>query len=196
MHRVERVLSHLTPARHACPPSSIACECAGSGGSSTGASSPVATADLCDSHTDVACLPVQWKRVGRVTSFHGPAVTLKVFEDNALVRSTLEQAGTGRVLIVDGGGSLRCALVGDQLAALAVKNGWAGIIVHGAIRDSSVIDEMSIGVFSLGTCPVKSIKRGWGLAGPELLIGGQKVKPNDYVYADADGVLIAQKKLH
>lgn len=112
------------------------------------------------------------------------------------MRATLEQAGLGRVLVIDGGGSLRCALVGDQLAKLAVKNDWAGIIVYGAIRDSSEIDTLELRVLSLGTSPVKSIKRGWGNRDLDIDIGGVNISPGDYAYADADGVIITKKKMH
>lgn len=157
----------------------------------------IATADLCDTHpTDVTALPVVWRRFGGRVSFHGPVHPLKVFEDNALVRSALETPGDGRVLLVDGGGSLRAALVGDQLATLAIRNQWAGIVVHGAIRDSAAIDAMPIGVHALGTCPVKSQRRGMGVQCDAVDIAGVQVQKGDYLYADADGILVAKKRLH
>lgn len=114
------------------------------------------------------------------------------------MRATLEKPGEGRVLVVDGGGSMRCALVGDQLAALAVRNNWAGIVIHGAIRDSAVIDrDCAISIKALGTSPVKSVKRGWGNADvPVSFLGGITMKTGDYIYADSDGVLVAKKALH
>ncbi len=96
-----------------------------------------------------------------VKKFSGPASTVKVFEDNSLVRATLEEPGEGRVLVVDGEGSLRCALVGDMLAILAKDNGWQGIVVFGCIRDSSVIADIDIGVKALNTNPRKSVKKVW-----------------------------------
>lgn len=116
------------------------------------------------------------------------------------MRTTLEKDGQGRVLLVDGGGSLRCALVGDQIAALAAKNGWAGVVVHGAVRDADTIDaECSVSIKALGTSPVKSVRRGWGALDVPVTLGQQggiMIRTGDYVYADADGVLIAKKPLH
>lgn len=129
------------------------------------------TADLCDAHSDdLLVMEPLFSNFGGEPSFGGPAVTLKVFEDNSLVRAALEEAGQGRVLVVDGGASLRCALVGDQLAQLAVHNGWAGIVVQGCIRDSAAIAEMPIGVQAMGTHPLKSVKRGEGQRDIEILV--------------------------
>ena len=107
------------------------------------------TTDLCDAHSDhLRVVAPMFKRFGGHARFSGQVVTLKLFEDNSLVRDTLAKPGEGRVLVVDGGGSLRCALVGDQIAELAVKNQWAGIVVYGCIRDSAAIGGMDIGVFA------------------------------------------------
>jgi len=118
-----------------------------------------ATADLCDAHEDLLALgtlrvlePV-FHLFSRAESFSGEAVTLKVFEDNALVRATLEEKGAGRVLVVDGGGSLRCALVGGNLAQIAEQNGWAGIVLNGCVRDTLELNEINVGVAALATCP-------------------------------------------
>ncbi|WP_258105825.1 ribonuclease E activity regulator RraA [Marinoscillum sp. MHG1-6] len=127
--------------------------------------------------------------------FYGEVATLKIFEDNTLVRELLSQKGQGKVLIVDGGGSLRCALVGDQLAQLAIDNGWAGIVVYGCIRDSSVINKMDIGIKALNTTPVKSIKRGEGQRNVEVCFAGVHLKPGDFLYADEDGLLRASNRL-
>ena len=158
-------------------------------------------------------------RDGSQSPFHGSVYTLKTYEDNHLVRVTLEGAGEGRVLVVDGGGSLRVALLGDQLAALAARNGWKAIVVLGAIRDAAAIDAqardqdqaaaqpggftggagaggVAICIKALGTSPVKSVKRGWGSRDIPLNIGGVAVQTGDYLYADRDGVLVAKKKLH
>jgi regulator of ribonuclease activity A len=156
-----------------------------------------ATTDLADAHPQVqACEPVFRDYGGRL-SFHGPATTVKVFEDNALVRALLEKPGEGRVLVVDGGGSTRCALLGDQLAALGVKNGWAGVVVYGCIRDSEAIGAMDLGVKALGTHPRKSEK---GLhSGREdavLTFAGVTIKPDAWIYADGDGVIVAERAIH
>ncbi len=160
-----------------------------------------ATTDLCDAHEDkltagmLAVLPPVFMSFGRVKKFCGPAATLKVFEDNALVRSALETQGSGRVLVVDGGGSMRCALVGGNLGLLAQKNGWAGIIVNGCIRDSAEINACDIGIRALALHPQKSVKKGVGDVEIKVSIGGVPIRPGDWVYADEDGVLIAHEKL-
>lgn len=160
-----------------------------------------ATTDLCDDHPQLlddgrlAVLPPMYKHYGRHTRFCGRVTTLKVFEDNALVRSTLEAPGNGNVLVIDGGASLRRALVGGQLALLAQDNGWAGIVVDGCVRDSDEINACEIGVRALGSHPQKSAKKGVGERNVRVAIGGVFVNPGDWVYADADGVLIAQQKL-
>ena len=122
------------------------------------------TADLCDEHPDVQVLEAALRDFGGRVRFHGEVRTLKVFEDNTLVRQALEQPGEGRVLVVDGGGSLRCALLGDMLAAIGVQNGWAGVVLYGAVRDTAEVGRMPLGVKALGTHPSKSLKRGEGQA--------------------------------
>ncbi len=160
-----------------------------------------ATTDLCDEHPDMladgrlAVLPPVFKLFGQRVKFAGPAATLEVFEDNALVRTALEGQGHGRVLVVDGGASLRRALVGGQLALLAQDNGWSGIIVNGCVRDSDEINSCEIGVRALATHPQKSAKTGAGEVDTGLLIDGVEIKPGNWIYADADGVLVAQEKL-
>ena len=160
-----------------------------------------ATCDLCDAHEDqlasgaLAVLPPVFQAFGQKLRFSGPAYTLKVFEDNALVRSALEQPGNGQVLVIDGGGSLRCALVGGNLGMLGVKNGWAGIVVNGCIRDSAEINGCALGVRALATHPQKSIKKGVGDTNLRVMIAGVAVSPGDWIYADEDGVLVASEKL-
>ena len=155
-----------------------------------------ATADLYDEHSDkVAVALPMFKDYGKKRKFSGPIMTLKVYEDNSLVRTTLESPGQGRVLVVDGGGSLRCALVGDMLAALGIKNGWQGIIVYGCIRDSVEISNMDIGVKALDTNPRKSVKKGEGDEGVVLEFAGVHFSPGAYVYADEDGILLANETL-
>jgi regulator of ribonuclease activity A len=111
------------------------------------------------------------------------------------VRSALETAGNGRVLVIDGGASLRCALVGGNLAVLAQKNGWVGIVVYGCIRDCAEINACDVGVRALALHPQKSIKKGAGDVNVRVSIAGVPVAPGDWIYADADGVLVSAKKL-
>jgi regulator of ribonuclease activity A len=162
----------------------------------------LATADLCDRHEDqlrsgtLRVVAPMFGSYGGRPSFHGPITTLKLFEDNSFVRKALEQPGNGRVLVIDGGGSLRRALVGDQLAALGVKNGWAGIVVYGCIRDSAAIGAMDIGVFALGTHPQKTDKKNIGEIDVAVTFGGVTFRPGEWLYADSDGVLVADKPLN
>jgi regulator of ribonuclease activity A len=119
-----------------------------------------------------------------------------VYEDNALVRATLETAGGGQVLIIDGGGSLRCALVGGQLGLLAEKNGWAGIVVNGCVRDCLEIDACDVGVRALETVPRRAAKKGVGERNVAIDIAGVGIEPGNWIYADADGVLVSTNALH
>jgi RraA family protein len=166
----------------------------------------LATADLCDLHrpepvdvmTDSAVAIVQpglLRDFGGRQSFHGQAATVKCYESNVLVRQLLEGAGHGRVLVVDGGASLRCALLGDNLAALAEKNGWSGIIVNGCVRDTAQLAGMQVGIKALAPCPLKSSKRDPGLKAVRVVIGGVQIRPGDWVYADLDGVLVSKEEL-
>ena len=159
------------------------------------------TCDLCDANEDniasgsLQALPPVYRHFGKRSCFAGPADTLKVFEDNALVRSTLEAPGEGKVLIVDGGGSLRAALVGGNLAKLAENNGWAGIIVHGCVRDTIELNACDVGVRALGTIPRRSARNGKGEKNLVVNISGVLVHPGDIVYADEDGVLVSREPL-
>ena len=154
------------------------------------------TADICDDYAEeVQVADPVFRAFGRKLAFCGPAHTVRVFEDNARVRAALETDGAGRVLVVDGGGSLRCALVGDRLAALAVDHGWAGLVVFGAIRDSAEIDAMELGLRALATHPRRSIKRGAGEVDVAVSFASVTITPGDWVYADADGVLVAPRAL-
>lgn len=154
------------------------------------------TADLCDAnegHIKVAD-PI-FNDYGGKKAFFGQIVTLKVHEDNVLVKETLQEKGQGKVLIVDGGGSLRCALVGDNLAQAAIDNDWAGVIVYGCIRDSFLIGQMNLGVKALHTHPLKSVKRGRGDKNLPVNFAGVTFFPEHYVYADHDGVIVAERAL-
>ncbi|MGO4855332.1 ribonuclease E activity regulator RraA [Phaeovulum sp. W22_SRMD_FR3] len=148
------------------------------------------TADLYDAHgAKLTLVDLPWQKFGAKPFCAGPVQTVKCFEDNTLVRAELEKPGAGRILVVDGGASSRMALLGDVLAELSIANGWAGIAVNGAIRDRVEIDGMAQCVFALGTTPVKSVKRDWGIVGTEVAFGGVRFAPGGWLYADADGLL-------
>jgi regulator of ribonuclease activity A len=154
------------------------------------------TADLSDEFGDEVRVaePVLRDWGGRAT-FAGAVETVRVFEDNALVRETLEAPGRGRVLVIDGGGSLQAALVGGNLAALAHRNGWSGLVVHGCIRDSAEIAGVPIGVKALQTVPRRSSKTGRGERGVPVTFAGVTIAPGAHLYADRDGILIASRDL-
>ena len=157
---------------------------------------PIRTADLYDDFADeLQIAEPLFSDYGGRAAFHGEIATVKVFEDNVLVKETLNSAGAGRVLVVDGGGSTRCALLGDMLAKLAHDNGWGGIIVYGAIRDAAEIRGMDLGVKALATCPAKSVKRGEGQYGIPVRFAGITFRPRDYVYADEDGIVTSDRVL-
>ena len=154
------------------------------------------TADLCDEFEgSVGVAEPLLRDYGGNTSFYGSLTTVKVFEDNVLVREALETDGQGRVLVVDGGGSTRCALVGDRLAQLAYENGWTGIIVDGCIRDSDEISRIPIGVKARHAVPKKSAKRGAGERDVPVRFAGLTFTPGDYLYADPDGIIVADRDL-
>lgn len=158
------------------------------------------TPDLCDEFEaelgkTIRVVAPMFQRYGGRKSFSGQIVTLKIFEDNSLVREMFAENGTGKVLVIDGGGSLRCALVGDQLAILAKKNGWKGTVVYGCIRDSGDINEIDLGVRALNTHPQKSIKKGAGDRNIPVTFGGVTFNPGEWLYADEDGVLLSANSL-
>ena len=154
------------------------------------------TTDLCDAHeTRVRVVAPMFRSYGGRRAFCGKIATLKIFEDNGLVRKALESPGNGRVLVIDGGGSLRCALVGDQLALLAIKNGWNGIVVYGCIRDSRAIASMDIGVFALATHPQKTVKKNQGDIDLPVSFGGISFNAGEWLYADEDGVIVSATEL-
>lgn len=155
------------------------------------------TADLSDAHGDAVRVASPGLRdFGGVIEFDGPVHVLTVFEDNSLVRAALETQGERRVLVVDGAASLRCALLGGNLAKLAEANGWAGLIINGCVRDSLEIAACRIGVKALATHPKKSEKRGEGQVGETVRFAGVEIAPGDFVYADEDGVLVSDRVLH
>ncbi|GAA4019826.1 ribonuclease E activity regulator RraA [Actimicrobium antarcticum] len=159
------------------------------------------TCDVCDANEDklgvgdLTVLPPLFQSYGLHRQFSGPAATLKLFEDNVLVRTLLETPGLGRVLVVDGGGSLRCALVGGNLGKLAEKNGWSGILVHGCIRDVDELNACAVGIRALAAHPQRSHRKGAGETGLNVVIAGVMVRPGDWIYADADGVLVSREQL-
>lgn len=160
--------------------------------------STIATTDICDDHGEAARVVDDLFAVslGKRSSFHGPAKTLRTFEDNTKVREAVESDGKGQVLVVDGGGSRRCALFGGNLAVLAAKNNWAGIIIYGCARDADEIDAEDIGLKAIGLCPRKSAKQNLGSYDVAVTFGGQTIQPGDYIYADRDGVVVASGPLH
>lgn len=154
------------------------------------------TADFCDEFSEQIQIAQPGLRdFGGKKNFSGKIITLKVFEDNSLLREALDKDGTGKVLVVDGGGSLRCALLGDIMAGKAVKNNWDGIIINGCIRDSAEIALMNVGVKALATHPLKSVKKGVGESGVSVLFVGVKFRPGEFLYADEDGVIVSSTKL-
>lgn len=153
-----------------------------------------ATADLYDERGDeLDSLSLQLHDLGGRVAFDGPIRTVRCFRDNALVKAVLATPGSGAVLVIDGGGSLESALVGDLIAASAVRNGWSGIIVHGAIRDRDAIRMLPLGVKAMGSNPRKSAKDGAGEVDVDVVIAGVTFSPGMRVWADADGVLVERR---
>lgn len=154
------------------------------------------TCDLCDQfEADVRVLDLPLGDFGGQIAFAGIVSTVKALEDNSRVREAVAEPGHGRVLVIDGGGSSRRAMLGDMLAEKAVANGWAGVLVHGAIRDSEAISLLDLGVKALGTCPMKTDKRGEGLRDVPVEFGGVLIRPGDWLAADEDGVVLADRVL-
>lgn len=155
------------------------------------------TPDLLDDHADRARVVtgLHWHSYGGCERFGGPIATVKCFEDNSRIKETLATEGSGRVLVVDGGASLRNALIGDMIASGARDNGWAGIIIFGACRDVDILRDIDFGVLALGCVPRKSVRRGEGQADLQIEFGGVTFNPGDYAYADANGVIVADRPL-
>ncbi|MFZ1418066.1 MAG: ribonuclease E activity regulator RraA [Burkholderiaceae bacterium] len=163
----------------------------------------IATTDLCDQFENdihaglIHVLPPVFQSFGQAQAFHGQAVTFKVFEDNTLIKKALENDnGTGKVMVIDGGASVRCALVGGNIAKAGTQNGWAGIVVDGCVRDTGEINELAIGVRALAAMPLRSLKKGAGERDLGVHIQGVRVNPGDWIYADADGIVVSPKALH
>lgn len=152
--------------------------------------------DLCDAYGDaVEVLEPMFSGFGGRASFGGPVRTVKCFEDNSLVAERLDEPGDGAVLVVDGGGSLRCALLGDNLAAKGARNGWAGVIVHGCVRDVDELVGIELGVQALASHPRRSVKRGVGERDVVVHFGGVRIAPGRFIYADGNGIIVADEAL-
>jgi regulator of ribonuclease activity A len=157
--------------------------------------SVISTPDLSDEAPEVCAIELQFNNYGAIKQFGGQIVTIKCHEDNSLVKQCVGEAGAGRVIVVDGGGSLRRALLGDMLAEKAAANGWSGLVINGAIRDVDEIGQIGLGVQALGTCPIKTEKLGVGQRDITLQVGGVTIAPGDYVYADNNGVIVSKRPL-
>lgn len=153
------------------------------------------TPDLSDDAPEARALILPWLDFGARERFCGPVVTVKCFEDNSLVKALVQQPGEGRVIVVDGGGSRRRALLGDQLAAKAAANGWSGLVIDGVVRDVEILAELDLGVKALGSCPQKTDKSNEGQQDIPIDVGGTTVRPGMYLYADRNGVLVSETKL-
>lgn len=155
------------------------------------------TPDLCDDHAEQVRVVtgLQWRNFGGLDRFGGPIATVKCFEDNSRVKETLASDGDGRVLVVDGGGSLRHALIGDSIAAGARDNGWTGVVIYGACRDVEVLAGIEFGVMALGCVPRRSVRRGEGQTGLAVQFGGVTFRPGDHLYADANGIIVAEQPI-
>jgi regulator of ribonuclease activity A len=152
---------------------------------------PRPTADLVDDiYPDVRSCDLQLQNYGATTMFAGPITTVRCFQDNALLKSILGEPGNGGVLVIDGDASLRTALVGDVIAGLAADNGWAGLIVNGAVRDASTLRTIGIGIKALGTNPRKGSKTGEGDRDVAVTFGGVTFVPREIAYCDEDGIVV------
>lgn len=163
-------------------------------------STSFSTCDFCDQHKADASgafrvLPPVFASYGARACFAGPVSTVKCHEDNTLVKAAVESPGEGRVLVVDGGGSLRRALVGGNLAAAAARNGWAGIVVDGCVRDVAELAVAEVGIRALGLMPLPTEKRNEGQRDVAVLVQGVRIQPGDWLYADADGIVVSSTPL-
>lgn len=169
---------------------------------------PLATCDLCDAHKndtsgDFRVLPPAFRDFGQKLRFHGVVQTVKCFEDNSLVKAAVDSPGyvdtpqgrVGKVLVVDGGGSMRRALLGGNLGAAAARNGWAGVVIDGCVRDVAELSEQPVGIRALAAMPLPTEKRGEGQSDVDVQIQGVWVRPGDWLYADEDGIVVSVKPL-
>ena len=156
----------------------------------------VSVPDICDDYMDrVRVLAPLFRDYGARRKFHGEIVTVKCFEDNSLVRDLVGTEGRGRVIVVDGGGSMRRALLGDLLAARAARNGWQGLVINGCVRDVEILESIELGVKALNSHPVKTEKRGEGQLNVPVEFAGVTIHPGQFLYADANGVAVADRDL-
>ena len=167
---------------------------------STTPASSFSTCDFCDQFKNdrsgaFRVLPPVWRDFGGINAFSGPVSTVQCFEDNSLVKAAVDSPGEGRVLVVDGGASLRRALVGGNLAAAAARNGWAGLVVDGCVRDVAELAASAVGIRALAAMPLPTEKRGQGQRDIAVQIQGEWVRPGDWLYADADGIVVSSVAL-
>lgn len=161
----------------------------------------ISTPDLCDAYEaeisqgKVKVLEPLFRNYGAHNSFYGKSVTIKCFEDNSVLKQLVNTDGDGRVIVMDGGGSLRRAILGDMLAEKAAKNGWAGLVINGCIRDCDQIVATQIGVKAINTHPMKTEKRGLGDLNIDVSFAGQTIRPGDWVYSDNNGILVSEIEL-
>jgi regulator of ribonuclease activity A len=152
--------------------------------------------DICDDFPDlVQVFDPLFSDFGKIGKFSGEVVTIKCFEDNSLVRERVGTAGHGRVIVVDGGGSLRCALLGDLLAGKAADNGWSGLVINGCVRDVEILETITLGIRALNRHPMKTDKRGEGQVDLPVSFAGCRIRPGQFLYADANGIIVAEKDL-
>ncbi len=154
------------------------------------------TADLCDEFSaELQIATPVFRNYGGRIRFAGPASTVKCFEDNSRVKEAVAEAGNGRVLVVDAGGSTRCAVLGDLLAKQAADNGWTGVVVYGCVRDAAEMTGFDLGVIALAAMPLRSERKGEGQRDISVQLPGARVRPGDWVYVDEDGMIVAGRKL-
>ena len=153
------------------------------------------TPDLCDAYPEVEVLEPMFSNFGGRDSFGGQIVTIKAFEDNSRVREQVALDGSGKVLVVDGGGSLRKALLGDMLAQKAAENGWEGIVIYGCVRDVDMLAQTDVGVQALASHPMPTVKRGLGDLDVKISFAGVTFVPGHYLYADNNGIIVSPKAL-
>jgi regulator of ribonuclease activity A len=153
--------------------------------------------DICDQFIDeILVFDPVFRDFGARRKFSGEIVTIRCFEDNSLVGEAVRTPGHGRVIVVDGGGSLRRALLGDLLAAAAAENGWQGLVINGAVRDVEILETIDLGIKALAACPVKTDKRGEGQRDVPLRFAGAQLEPGQFLYADANGIAVARNRLN
>lgn len=162
---------------------------------------PTPTCDLCDVHKAddsgaFRVLPPVFRAFGGRARFAGPVVTARCFEDNSVVKAAVESPGEGRVLVVDGGASLRRALLGGNLGAAAARNGWAGVVIDGCVRDVAELAQCDVGIAALASMPLPTERRGEGVRDVAIRVQGVWVRPGDWLYADEDGIVVADRPVH